>query len=117
MAESPISVSCHCLSESLNFTPPGERSEEIDIVAAIGSVVLIGEAKCFLEPTEPKQFARHRDKVIDAVRQVSRKADAVGRNKEQFRTRMQQVGFSLPTEFEVQPPCHPKLGDEQRHAG
>lgn len=103
MAESPISAYCRCLSESLNFTPQGERSEEIDIVAAIGSVVLIGEAKCFLEPTEPKQLARHRDKVIDAVRQVSRKADAVRRNKEQFRTRMQQVGLTLPTEFEVQP--------------
>lgn len=103
MAKSPISAYCQCLSESLNFTPSGERSEEIDVVAAIGTVVLIGEAKCFLEPTEPKQLARHRDKVIDAVRQVSRKANAVRRNKEQFRTRMQQVGLTLPTEFEVQP--------------
>lgn len=103
MAESPICAYCHCLNEGLNFTPPGERSEEIDIVAAIGPVILIGEAKCFLEPTEPKQLARHRDKVIDAARQVSRKADAVRRNKEQFRTRMRQVGVTLPQEFEVQP--------------
>ena len=103
MAKSPICAYCHCLSESLNFTPLGERSEEIDIVAVVGPVVLIGEAKCFLEPTESKQFARHRDKVIEAVRQVSRKADAVRRNTEQFRARMQQVGVTLPTEFEVQP--------------
>jgi len=92
-----------CLGQGLVFTPPGERSEEIDLVMVIGDKVVIGEAKCFLEPTEPRQVARHRDKVLDAVAQVKRKAVAVASHKEAFKGRVKQVGLALPDQFDVIP--------------
>jgi hypothetical protein len=104
MASSPLLAgTSKCLGQGLNFTPPDGRSEEIDLVAVVGHVVLIGEAKCFLEPTEPKEIARHRHKVLDAVAQVKRKVVAVEQNKAAFRARAAQVGLDLPEEYEVLP--------------
>lgn len=104
MSSSPLlAETSKCLGQGLNFTPPEGRSEEIDLVAIVGHVVLIGEAKCFLEPTEPKEVARHRHKILDAVAQVTRKAVAVEQNKAAFRARAAQVGLDLPEEFEVLP--------------
>lgn len=92
-----------CLGTHLNFTPVGEREEEIDLVAIVGDVLIVGEAKCFLEPAEAKEIARHRDKVIDAVAQVRRKSNAIERNRQAFRHRCTEVGLSLPEGFEIQP--------------
>lgn len=104
MASSPLlAATSKCLRQGLNFTPLEGRSEEIDLVAIVGHVVLIGEAKCFLEPTEPKEVARHRHKILDAVAQVKRKAIAVEQNKAAFRARAAQVGLDLPEEYEVLP--------------
>lgn len=104
MASSPLlAETSKCLGQGLNFTPPEGRSEEIDLVAIVGHVLLIGEAKCFLEPTEPKEIARHRHKIQDAVAQVKRKAAAVEQNKTAFRARAAQVGLDLPEEYEVLP--------------
>lgn len=104
MASSPLlAETSKCLGQGLNFTPPEGRSEEIDLVAIVGHVLLIGEAKCFLEPTEPKEIARHRHKILDAVAQVKRKAAAVEQNKTAFRARAAQVGLDLPEEYEVLP--------------
>ena len=69
----------------------------------VGDKVLVGEAKCFLEPTEPKQVARHRDKVVDAVAQIKRKALAVALHREEFKVRVKQVGLTLPNDFDVIP--------------
>lgn len=104
IATSPLlSKVSTCLGHGLMFTPVGERSEEIDLIMVIGDKVLVGEAKCFLEPTEPKQIARHRDKVVEAVAQVKRKALAVASHKETFRVRLKQVGLDLPEKFDVIP--------------
>ncbi|SHN25680.1 nuclease-related domain-containing protein [Rhizobacter sp. OV335] len=92
-----------CLDQGLTFTPPEKRSEEIDLIIVVGRKVLVVEAKCFLEPTEPKQIARHRDKVLDAVAQVKRKAVAVDSNKTAFKVRAKQVGITLPDDFDVIP--------------
>jgi len=104
IALSPIlRNSAICLDKGVKFTPSNEREEEIDVVALVGDVVMIGEAKCFLEPAEPKQIAMHRVKVIDAVEQVKRKAAAVNRNKSEFRRRVSQLGLELPEKFSVLP--------------
>lgn len=104
IAQSPLlNNHANCLQRGVKFTPSGEREEEIDVVAAIGNVVIIGEAKCFLEPAESKQTAMHRSKVIDAVEQVKRKAEAVNRNKEEFRQRVSQLGLELHGNFDVLP--------------
>ena len=92
-----------CLGQALTFTPPGERSEEIDLIILVGDKVLVGEVKCFLEPTEPKQVARHRDKVLEAVAQVKRKAFAVASHRDAFKVRAKQVRLALPDNFDVIP--------------
>jgi len=104
IATSPLlSGSARCLETALKFTPQGEREEEIDVVLLVGDLVLLGEVKCFLQPTGAKKTARHRDKVVDAVGQIQRKASAVERNKEAFRKRTKQVGLDLPESFRVLP--------------
>jgi hypothetical protein len=97
---SPVSM---CLERELTFTPPGGREEEIDVVALVGDVLLIGEAKCFLEPAEAKETAMHRSKVIQAVDQVKRKASAVSLHKAEFRQRAAHFGLQVPEEFVVVP--------------
>jgi DNA-binding PadR family transcriptional regulator len=104
LATSPLlSKVSACHGQGVNFTPSGERTEQIDLVMVIGNQVLIGEAKCFLEPTEPRQIARHRDKVLDAAAQVKRKAVAVSSHKAEFKARAKQVGLEVPDEFDVIP--------------
>lgn len=90
-----------CFQGGVNFTPSNGRSEEIDLVVVIGNKVIIGEAKCFLEPTEAKQIAMHRMKVVDAAGQARRKSLAVEGNKVEFSRRMKQLGFNLPEDFDV----------------
>lgn len=104
ISRSPLlsSNSC-CLDRAVKFTPNGEREEEIDVVAVVGNVVIVGEAKCFLDPAEAKQTAMHRAKVVEAVAQVKRKASAINRNKDQFRQRLSQLNFELPEDFSIQP--------------
>ncbi len=104
IANSPLlKGTAMCLDTHLKFTPPGEREEEIDVVAVVGDVLLMGEAKCLLLPTEAKEFGRHREKVEDAARQIKRKAEAVERNRDAFRVRAAEVGLVLPPVFRVQP--------------
>jgi hypothetical protein len=104
IAASPLlSKAAKCLETHLKFTPAGEREEEIDLVMLVGGVLVLGEAKCFLEPTEPKETARHREKVGDAADQITRKMHAVLRNRDQFRKRAREVGLEVPEGFIVQP--------------
>lgn len=103
-ASSPVfDGSVSCLESPLTFTPPGEREEEIDLVAVVGNILLVGEAKCLLEPTEAKEVARHREKVRGAAEQVKRKASAIERNRDAFRQRAHAAGLSVPTNFRIQP--------------
>jgi hypothetical protein len=98
-----LSSSSSCLEKHFKFTPDGEREEEIDVVALIGDILIVGEAKCFLEPVEAKEIARHREKVLESVAQVKRKASAVERHKQAFRTRASEEGLSIPEKYRVQP--------------
>jgi hypothetical protein len=98
-----LSGKADCLEHGVKFTPSGEREEQIDVVAVVGDAVIIGEAKCLVEPAEAKQTAMHRVKVIDAVAQVKRKAMAITRNKKQFQRRVSQLGLALPENFTVLP--------------
>lgn len=53
----------------------GNVEEEIDIVMRVGKTILIGEAKCFLFPSEPIEVARYFDALANAATQVKRKVD------------------------------------------
>ncbi|MEM5346075.1 hypothetical protein [Paraburkholderia azotifigens] len=101
-AESPLlSESTSVLPDALNFTVPGHRSEEIDLVAVVGSLVLLGEVKCMLQPTESQETARHRERLIQAATQITRKAESVKRNPGGFREQLRARGVECPEGFEV----------------
>jgi hypothetical protein len=67
-------------------------AEEIDLVARIGSTVIIGEIKCSIQPTEPIEVHRYfRDRLLSGAVQAARKADFVGANFAAFAS---QAGFT-----------------------
>ncbi|MEY4530159.1 MAG: hypothetical protein RLZZ156_880 [Deinococcota bacterium] len=99
--ESPIKESIQILGKSINFTPPDERSEEIDIVVIVADTILLIEAKCILWPDESLQFANYRDTVEAAVVQITRKRDAVTRNRDSFSKRIKDLGYKAPENFTV----------------
>jgi hypothetical protein len=90
-------------SSSFEFTPPRGRKEEVDLLIVVGSILLIGEAKCFLQPVSPVDRRNHREKVLDAVAQVSRKAEAARSAPNELRRRAKELGVSLPESFKVLP--------------
>lgn len=104
ITESPLlHETCGCLERGVTFKPSGEREEQIDVVALIGRTVIVGEAKCFLEPTEAKEIAMHRLKVIEAAEQVKRKYESAVRNKDEFRNQLLNLGLKVPEDFSVLP--------------
>jgi hypothetical protein len=55
----------------------GPAGEEIDLLVHIGDLVLVGEAKCQLTPTEPAEKFRFRDRLVEGATQAKRKAKAI----------------------------------------
>lgn len=103
IAASPKLSGAKVIDGTFVFRPRGGREEELDIVIGLGSLVMIGEVKCILHPTEPKRYFRHRQTVLDAVQQVKRKAQSVLENPKDF---IDQVGtrqLSVKEEFDVLP--------------
>ena len=87
----------HCIvKQPVQFSPPEKRGEEIDLVIVIADTVLLVEAKCILWPADSLQFARYRDTIEGAVKQIKRKHDAVVRYYTAFSNRLMQMGYALP---------------------
>lgn len=91
------------LSSEFILHPDGSREEQIDLVVVLGDRVLIGEVKCFLQPSSPLDRHNHWDKLCEAVAQVTRKAKAVQDFETAFRSRAQHYGLTLPVTIEVLP--------------
>lgn len=91
------------LPTALKLRPPVDREEEIDVVLVIGSLVIIGEVKCALQPTGPKRYAMHRKTVVDAVAQVKRKARSVELHRGLFRADLSRAGIAVSDTFEILP--------------
>jgi hypothetical protein len=85
------------------FKPGTGRREEMDLVLRVGDVVVIGEAKCLLVPTESKQKAIHRNALIDAASQVSRKVAAAKAHPDGFRQQLLDQGMTIPDGFDLIP--------------
>lgn len=98
---SPLLSGARVLSTGLKFRPPEDREEEIDLVIVIDDLVILGEAKCSVSPTEAKQYARHRDLVIGAAAQIQRKALSVATHKSTFRVRLNDFGIELSPGFKI----------------
>ena len=100
---SPLLDHSKVLDKSFVLRPKEDRDEEIDILFVIGNLVVVGEAKCSVPPTDSKAYAIHRKLVEGATAQISRKAAAVEKHRELFRNRLAEVGIDIPTNFRVLP--------------
>lgn len=100
---SPLLGHSKVLDKGFILRPKEDRNEEIDILVVIGNLVIVGEAKCSVPPTDAKAYAIHRKLVQGAVAQISRKAAAVERHRELFRSQLASMGIDLPTDFRVLP--------------
>lgn len=104
---SPIQRDIALMPHALKFNlpegaEPEHQYEDIDIVMRIGDTVLIGEAKCFLQPVDPDEVFKHREKVIAAQAQLKRKAHHVEKYRHQFREECAKRNFWLPENFKLQ---------------
>jgi hypothetical protein len=96
LARSPIERAVTIIKDRVQFSPPKESEEEIDLVIIVGNAVLLVELKCILWPTDALQMANYRDTIEDAVKQIKRKRDVVLRNYKYFSKRVEQLGYASP---------------------
>ena len=101
VALSPIKEAITIVNQSVQFSPPGERGEQIDLVIMVANTVILIEAKCILWPDDSLQFARYRDTIEGAVKQIKRKHDVVTCHYTDFANRLAQLGYV--------PPASPKI--------
>jgi hypothetical protein len=92
-----------CIEDDYTFKPTGGREEQIDLLCFIGSVVLLAEAKCILEPTEAKGVAMHRKTILGAAEQAQRKSQALMDNRKEFVADVGRFGIELAEDFKVLP--------------
>lgn len=90
-----------CINEDYTFRPTSGCKEQIDLLFVIGSVVFLGETKCILEPTDAKGVAMHRNTVMGAAQQASRKSRALAENREDFVKDVYRFGIKLPLDFSI----------------
>ena len=100
---SPLLGHSKVLDREFVLRPKEDRDEEIDILLVIDDLVVVGEAKCSVPPTDAKAYAMHRKLVNGAVAQISRKAAAVEGNRELFRSRLAEMNIDVPVGFKVVP--------------
>lgn len=103
LQRSSLSAVSSSLERGFDFQPKVERPEQIDVIFTVGRMVVLGEVKCALAPADAKATALHRDKVIDAVDQIRRKAGSVERHREAFRQQAIAAGLKVHEDFEVLP--------------
>jgi hypothetical protein len=101
VALSPIKDAITIVNQRVQFSPPGEKGEEIDLVIMVANTVLLVEAKCHLWPDDTLEFARYRKTIKGAVEQIKRKRDFVTRHYTDFAKRLIQLGYA--------PPASPKI--------
>lgn len=73
--------------------------EQIDLLVQVGRLVIVGELKCAVAPTDREMWSRHRARVEHAVVQARRKAVALASNTSLIRDRLKQ----LPADVVVMP--------------
>lgn len=100
---STLAPQTQVLASDFMLIPGADRREQIDLLIVLGDRVLVGEVKCFLQPSNPLDQHNHQAKLIEAARQIARKADAVRRHDTDFRDRATRYGLVLPPVFEVVP--------------
>lgn len=103
IASSPIASDSGVLSKGVIFRCSDGRKEELDVVFRVGNVVAVAEVKCSIRPTEAAQMARHRAMVEGASAQITRKHEAILRDRSRFRNQLIEQGLAIPHSFVVLP--------------
>ena len=88
---------------AFGFTTAAGRYEDIDVLGIVNDLIVVGEAKCFLEPVAPIERRNHHEKIVEAALQVQRKAEAVRTSSAEFLTRAKQLGITIPKTYRVMP--------------
>jgi hypothetical protein len=101
--KSELATFANVLPKAMVLKPPSGRREELDVVLIVGSVAVIGEVKCILRPTETKGVAEHRNVLIRAAAQVSRKVAAAKAHPKAFQQQLLAHGLTLPDSFRIIP--------------
>lgn len=91
------------LERPFAFKPGVIRAEEMDLVLRVGDVIVVGEVKCVLIPTEAKQRATHRNVLVGAASQVERKVAAAIAHPDTFRQQLLDQGMVIPDNFRLIP--------------
>jgi hypothetical protein len=65
-----------CTTNSIS----GDKGEQIDLLVVLGSLLIVGEIKCFLYPIEPIEHFNYLKRLEAAGVQAVRKADWLGQN-------------------------------------
>lgn len=89
--------------KSMKFSD-GATEEEIDFICIIGSLIVVGEIKCSLFPTEPIEIYRFFQILESASEQASRKAEFVKNNIHKF---LEKINGDVPprglNEYKIEP--------------
>lgn len=72
---------------------------DIDLVVQIGNKILLGEVKCSIYPASPREYYNYRQVLLEAARQVHRKAEAV---RHHLKESLSELGTHLIREKEVE---------------
>ncbi|RON55974.1 hypothetical protein [Pseudomonas frederiksbergensis] len=103
---SPLKSSVKFCNGNFKFNLPGGadlKYEEIDFVLLLGGILLVGEIKCFLQPSDTFDTFKHREKVIGACTQLQRKVKNIYRYESTFREQCKTKGITLPSNLKIQP--------------
>ena len=75
VADNPLLDDTRCAPDGIKRA--GGFAEQIDLVVQLGGLLVVGEIKCLLFPTEPRERFNYMRKLKDAAEQVWRKAAAL----------------------------------------
>lgn len=81
----------------------GDGSEQIDLLFHIGSLVVLAEAKCILEPSDMTSLGTHRETIERGTEQALRRVRFIDAHRPKFVADTARFGWSLPPDFRIIP--------------
>lgn len=102
IAEGPLSQLARVAPDQVMLRLGGSE-EEIDLLIALGTIVLVGEIKCSVFPVSALELFNHRETLKDAQAQVARKAAVLAENLREARESIPELADSEPATCMVVP--------------
>lgn len=80
-----------------------DGEEKVDLIAVIGTKLVICEIKCFVQPRDEASQRRHWNEVQEAVDQLRRIVNLIERGEQSFRAKARRARIPLPDTYSVVP--------------